>query len=255
LRGLLADSQIRESHRGGQHHKVQDPYSIRCMPQVHGAARDAMAWIRGVIQIEMNSATDNPLVFQDGAILSGGNFHGEPVAIALDLLAIATAELGAISERRVEHLLNPSLSEGLPPFLAFHSGLCSGLMIAQVTAAALVSENKILAHPASVDSIPSSANREDHVSMGMTAALKARQIVDNVRLVLAIEALCAAAGIDLRAPRLPGLGVRAAHAVVREDVPPVTGDRPISPDVEALDRRLRRGGGLVEAAVAASGPA
>ena len=195
LRALLADSEIRESHRGGQHHKVQDPYSVRCMPQVHGAARDAFAWIRGVVETEMNSATDNPLVFEDGSILSGGNFHGEPVAIALDLLAIATAELGAISERRVEHLLNPALSEGLPAFLAAHSGLCSGLMIAQVAAASLVSENKVLAHPASVDSIPSSANREDHVSMGMTAALKARQVVDNVRNVLAIEALCGAAGV------------------------------------------------------------
>lgn len=252
LRGLLADSEIRESHRGGDHHKVQDPYSIRCMPQVHGAARDALAWIRGVVEIEMNSATDNPLVFEDGSILSGGNFHGEPVAIALDLLAIATAELGAISERRVEHLLNPSLSEGLPPFLAAHSGLCSGLMIAQVSAASLVSENKVLAHPASVDSIPSSANREDHVSMGMTAALKARQVVDNVRYVLAIEALCGAAGVDLRAPRRPGRGVRAALAVVRTDVAPVTGDRVVSPDIEALEVRLRRGGGLVEAAVAAA---
>jgi histidine ammonia-lyase len=206
-----------------------------------------------VVEIEMNSATDNPLVFEDGSILSGGNFHGEPVAIALDLLAIATAELGAISERRVEHLLNPSLSEGLPPFLAAHSGLCSGLMIAQVTAAALVSENKILAHPASVDSIPSSANREDHVSMGMTAALKARQVVDNVRYVLAIEAMCAAAGVDRRAPRQPGRGVRAAMAVVRADVPPVTGDRAVSPDVEILEQRLRRGGGLVEAAMKAAG--
>ncbi len=251
LRGLLADSEIRESHRGKGHHKVQDPYSLRCMPQVHGAVRDSLAHVRRVVEIEINSATDNPLVFPDGDILSGGNFHGEPVAIALDLLAIATAELGAISERRVEHLVNPTLSEGLPPFLAAHSGLCSGMMIAQVAAASLVSENKILAHPASVDSIPSSANREDHVSMGMTAALKARTVVSHTTTVLAIEALCAAVGLDLRAPRRPGRGVAAALGAVRQVVPPLASDRPVAPDVQKVEALLADGGGLVEAALAA----
>lgn len=249
LRRLLADSEIRESHRGC--HKVQDPYSLRCMPQVHGAVRDSLDHVRRTIEIEINSATDNPLVFPEGDILSGGNFHGEPVAIVLDLLAIAVSELASISERRVEHLLNPSLSQGLPPFLASHSGLCSGLMIAQVAAASLVSENKILSHPASVDSIPSSANREDHVSMGMTAALKAVTVVDNARYVLAVEALCAAAGLDHRAPRRPGTGVRAAHSKVREHVAPLENDRPVSPDIEILARCLADGGGLVEAVLAA----
>lgn len=251
LRRLLAESEIRESHRGKGHHKVQDPYSLRCMPQVHGAVRDSLAHVRRVVEIEIDSATDNPLVFPDGDILSGGNFHGEPVAIALDLLAIATAELAAISERRVEHLVNPALSEGLPPFLASHSGLCSGMMIAQVAAASLVSENKILAHPASVDSIPSSANREDHVSMGMTAALKARTVVDHTATVLAIEALCAAVGLDHRAPRRPGRGVAAAHAAVRGRVSPLDGDRPVAPDIRNLTSLLAPGGGLVEAALAA----
>ena len=245
LRALLAGSEIRESHRDCG--KVQDPYSLRCMPQVHGAVIDSLAHVRRVLEIEINSATDNPLVFEDGSILSGGNFHGEPLAIALDLLAIAVSELASISERRVEHLLNPGLSSGLPAFLASHSGLCSGLMIAQVAAASLVSENKVYAHPASVDSIPSSANREDHVSMGMTSALKGRQVVENTRNVLAIETLCAAVGLDWRLPRLPGVGVRAAHAAVRAVVPPLDGDRAVSPDVEKVARLLHLGGGLVEA--------
>ena len=252
LRALLAGSQIRESHRGKGHHKVQDPYSLRCMPQVHGAVRDSLAHVRRVIEIEINSATDNPLVFPDGDILSGGNFHGEPVAIALDLLAIAAAELASISERRVEHLVNPALSEGLPAFLASHSGLCSGMMIAQVAAASLVSENKVLAHPASVDSIPSSANREDHVSMGMTAALKGRTVVENTRTVLGIEALCAAVGLDFRRPLMPGAGVAAAHAAVRKEVPPLDGDRVMAPDMARVSRMLVPGGGLVEAALAAT---
>lgn len=245
LQALLRESEIRESHRSSPH-RVQDPYSLRCMPQVHGAVRDALEFVHRVVVTEMNSATDNPLVFPDGAILSGGNFHGEPVALALDFLAIAAAELGSISERRMEHLLNPALSEGLTPFLASHSGLCSGYMMAQVSAASLVSENKVLAHPASVDSIPSSANREDHVSMGMTSALKARQVVDNVRWVLALEALCAAVGIDQRAPRRPGRGVQAAHRVIREAVPPLDGDRPVGPDADRIQRLLRPGGGLLE---------
>jgi len=246
LQSLLRDSEIRESHRSSAH-RVQDPYSLRCMPQVHGAVRDALAYVRRVVETEMNSATDNPLVFPDGAILSGGNFHGEPVALALDLLAMAAAELGSISERRMEHLLNPGLSEGLTPFLASHSGLCSGYMMAQVSAASLVSENKVLAHPASVDSIPSSANREDHVSMGMTAALKARQVVENVRWVLALEGLCAAAGLDQRLPRRPGKGVRIAYEAIRAAVPPLDGDRAVGPDAARLERMLRPGGGLLDA--------
>lgn len=252
LRALLRDSEIRESHRAG-HGRVQDPYSIRCMPQVHGAVRDALRFVRGVLETEVRSATDNPLVFEDGAILSGGNFHGEPVAMALDFLAIALAELAAISERRIEHLLNPSLSDGLPPFLASRSGLSSGLMIAQVAAASLVAENRVLSHPASVDSIPSSANREDHVSMGMTAALKAGTVVDNTRTVLAIEALCAAAGLDRRKPARPGVGVRAAHDLLRSRVRPLDEDRPPAPDIEEVTRMLRAGAGLVECAFAAAG--
>ncbi len=252
LRALLQDSEIRESHRHG-HAKVQDPYSLRCMPQVHGAVRDALGFVRRVLEVEVASATDNPLVFEDGAILSGGNFHGEPVAIALDLLAIAVAEVASISERRVEHLLNPALSDGLTPFLASQSGLASGLMIAQVAAASLVAENRVLCHPASVDSIPSSANREDHVSMGMTAALKARSVVANTRTVLAVEALCAAAGLDQRLPVRPGTGVRAAREAIRSRVPPLDADRPPSPDIEEVARILCPGGGLVEAALEAVG--
>ncbi|MGZ6080955.1 MAG: histidine ammonia-lyase, partial [Myxococcaceae bacterium] len=184
LRSLLRDSEIVESHADCA--KVQDPYSLRCMPQVHGAVRDGLSHARRVLSIEVNSATDNPLVFPDeDLIVSGGNFHGQPVSLALDVLAIACTQLSSISERRVEQLVNPALS-GLPPFLAKNSGLNSGFMIAQVTSAALVAESRILSHPASVDSIPSSAGREDHVSMGMTAALKARQVVDFARTCLAV---------------------------------------------------------------------
>lgn len=252
LRALLKDSEIRESHRHG-HAKVQDPYSLRCMPQVHGAVRDSLGFVRQVLEIEVASATDNPLVYEDGTILSGGNFHGEPVAIALDLLAVAVAELASISERRVEHLLNPALSDGLTPFLAVQSGLSSGLMIAQVAAASLVAENRVLCHPASVDSIPSSANREDHVSMGMTAAMKARSVVANTRMVLAIEALCAAAGLDQRLPARPGVGVQAAYEAVRSRVLPLLEDRPPAPDIEEVARTLEVRGGLIEAALEACG--
>jgi histidine ammonia-lyase len=241
LRELLADSPLNASHQGPECHKVQDPYSLRCMPQVHGAARDGMAFCRGALSREVNAATDNPLVFADsGEIVSGGNFHGQPVALALDVLAIATSHLGTISERRVEQLVNPSLS-GLPPFLARNPGLDSGYMIAQVTSAALVSENKVLCHPASVDSIPSSAGREDHVSMGMAAALKARQVVENVRTCLAIELLVAAQAIDLRRPLRPAARVARAHARLREAVPPLTGDRELHRDVEAVCRLLDEG--------------
>jgi len=243
LRALLAGSEVNAAHQGPDRHKVQDPYSLRCMPQVHGAARDGIGFCRGVLEREINAATDNPLVSAErGEIVSGGNFHGQPVALALDVLAIAASHLATISERRVEQLVNPSLS-GLPPFLAHDPGLDSGYMIAQVTSAALVSENKVLAHPASVDSIPSSAGREDHVSMGMTAALKARQVVENVRTCLAIELLVAAQAIDLRRPLRPGARVAEAHARLRAMVPHLDADRELHRDVQAVCR-LVDGGGL-----------
>ncbi len=241
LRDLLAGSEINASHQGPGCHRVQDPYSLRCMPQVHGAARDGIAFCRGVLAREVNAATDNPLVFPDlGEIVSGGNFHGQPVALALDVLAMAASHLATISERRVEQLVNPSLS-GLPPFLAPTRGLDSGFMIAQVTSAALVSENKVLCHPASVDSIPSSAGREDHVSMGMTAALKARQVVENVRTCLAVELLVAAQAIDLRAPLRPATKVSEAHRLIRTAVPVLEADRELHTDIEAVCRLVDEG--------------
>lgn len=240
LARLLVDSEIVESHRDCG--KVQDPYSLRCMPQVHGATRDTLAYVRAVLEREAASATDNPLVFvEEGEIVSGGNFHGQPVALVMDFAAIALAELANISERRIEQLVNPHLSSGLPPFLAPSSGLNSGFMIAQVTAAALVSENKILCHPASVDSIPSSAGREDHVSMGAHGALKLADVHDKVRTVLAIELLCAAQGLDLRLPTRPGPGLRAAHAHLRAQVAPMMVDRPIAPDIAAVRRIIDDG--------------
>jgi histidine ammonia-lyase len=249
LRTLLAGSEIAESHKDCG--KVQDPYSLRCMPQVHGASRDVLTYVRTVLEREAQSSTDNPLVFLDGPegdeMISGGNFHGQPVAMALDFAAIAVAELANISERRVEQLVNPHLSSGLPPFLAPDSGLNSGFMIAQVSAAALVSENKILAHPASVDSIPSSAGREDHVSMGATAALKLATIHDHVRTVLAIELLCAAQGVDLRRPLRTTRPLEAVHAVIRAKVPAMMVDRPISPDIMAV-RAMIDDGSLLAAA-------
>jgi histidine ammonia-lyase len=249
LRQLLAGSAIAESHKNCG--KVQDPYSLRCMPQVHGATRDVLAYARGVLEREANASTDNPLVFvaEDGSgeMISGGNFHGQPVAIALDAAAIAIAELANISERRVEQLVNPQLSSGLPPFLAPASGLNSGFMIAQVSAAALVSENKVLAHPASVDSIPSSAGREDHVSMGATAALKLATIHDHVRSVLAIELLCAAQGLDLRRPLTSTGPLEAVHAVIRAKVPAMMEDRPLAPDIAAV-RAMIDDGSLLAAA-------
>jgi len=204
------------------------------MPQVHGAARDGIGFCRGVLAREVNAATDNPLVFAgSGEIVSGGNFHGQAVALALDVLAIAASHLASISERRVEQLVNPMLS-GLPPFLARNPGLDSGYMIAQVTSAALASENKVLCHPASVDTIPSSAGREDHVSMGMAAALKARQVVENVRTCLAIELLVAAQAIELRRPLRPAARVAEAHRVIRQRVAPLDGDRELHYDIEAV---------------------
>ncbi|MDW8284458.1 MAG: histidine ammonia-lyase, partial [Myxococcales bacterium] len=244
LRRLLADSGIVESHRHCG--RVQDAYSLRCMPQVHGASRDALAYARQVLSREAMSATDNPLLFPTAEppgyeVLSGGNFHGQPVALALDLCAIAAAELGSISERRIEQLVNPHLSSGLPPFLVPDSGLHSGYMMAQVTAAALVSENKLLCHPASVDSIPSSAGREDHVSMGVHAAGKFARVVDNVLTVLAIELCCAAQGLDLRRPLRPGPALQEVHAVLRAEVPPLEADRPVHQDIAAVRRLCRSG--------------
>jgi histidine ammonia-lyase len=254
MRALLAESEIAESHRDCG--KVQDAYSLRCMPQVHGATRDALGWVRGVHATEINSVTDNPSVFLDDQgkadLISGGNFHGQPLALALDLAAIAVAELANISERRVEQLVNPALSTGLTPFLAAGSGLHSGFMIAQVASASLVSENKVLCHPASVDSIPSSAGKEDHVSMGSVSARKLVQVVTNVKHALAIEIMTAAAGIDQRGPLKPSRGVAAAHAVVRSKVAPMTEDRPLYKDIEAVAAMLVSGE-LVRAAEKAVG--
>ncbi|MCA9538827.1 MAG: histidine ammonia-lyase [Myxococcales bacterium] len=254
LRHLTADSEIIDSHR--QCKKVQDPYSLRCMPQVHGATRDVIAHAADVIGRELNAATDNPLVFtedDDLVLISGGNFHGQPIALAADYLGIGLAELANISERRIEQLVNPSLSSGLPPFLAGDSGLNSGFMIAQVTAASLVSENKVLAHPASVDSIPSSANREDHVSMGTLAARKARRIAEHVETVLAIELLCAAQGMHLRRPLTANRGIEAALRCLRAEVPPLDEDRVLHPDIAAA-AELIRSGRLVAAVEAEIGP-
>jgi len=237
LQRLLSGSAIRESHRL-EDVRVQDPYSVRCMPQVHGAVRDVLADVERKVEIELNAATDNPLVFaQQDESISGGNFHGEPMALAADFLAIALAELGSISERRTEKLTNDAFS-GLPPFLVANAGLNSGFMMAQVTAAALVSENKTLAHPASVDSIPTSADKEDHVSMGMWAALKLRSVVRNVRSILAIELAAAAQGVDLLRPLRSSAPLEALHADLRARVARWDEDREMAPDLAAAERFL-----------------
>jgi histidine ammonia-lyase len=239
LRDLLADSEIGDSHRSSPH-KVQDPYSLRCMPQVHGAVADALAPLDRALSVEINAATDNPLVLGDGRVVSGGNFHGEPLALALDHARLALTALASISERRTARILDVRLS-GLPAFLADEPGLESGLMLAQYAAAAAVNELKTSAHPASADTIPTSANQEDHVSMGATAALLLRDAIDLTATVLAAEALCAARGLDLRAPLRPGRGVAAAHAVVRELVPASAGDRSPAPDLATLALAVREG--------------
>lgn len=219
--------------------RVQDAYTLRCVPQVHGASLDAMNYVKQTLTVELNSVTDNPIVFpEDEEIISGGNFHGQPLALALDFLAIATAELADISERRIERLVNPQLS-GLPPFLVKQCGLNSGYMIAQYTAASLVSENKVLAHPASVDSIPSSANQEDHVSMGSISARKAGDIIENVRQVLAIELMCAAQAVDLQAPGTLGKGTQEAYNAVRQIVPSLEADRVIYTDINKISELIR----------------
>ncbi len=235
--------------------RVQDAYSLRCLPQVHGAARDAVAYGAGVIEVELNSATDNPLIFPDEAlVLSGGNFHGQPVALALDFLGVALAGLGTIVERRIERLVNPTLS-GLPAFLSPDGGLRSGLMLAQYTAAALASENKVLAHPASADSIPTSANQEDHVSMGAAAARKAAAILANIEQIVGIELLCAAQALEFRGGRAApvGGGTAAAYGVVRERIPPLTDDRVLAPDLDTAARLVREGS-LLAVVSAAVGP-
>jgi len=231
LRAVLADSAIERAHADCG--RVQDAYSLRCMPQVHGAARDTFRFVREVLAIEINASTDNPMVFAGAdELISGGNFHGQPVAVALDHLAVATCSLASISERRIERLLNPALSE-LPAFLTRDAGLNSGFMMAHVTAAALVSENKVLAHPASVDTIPTSAGKEDHVSMGVHAARKAAEIVENAIAVLGIELLAAAQALDFLAPLTAGRGVRAAHRFVRRRIPGMARDRVLAPDIAA----------------------
>ena len=243
---LLEDSAIIEAHRWCD--KVQDAYSLRCAPQVHGAARDLLDYVAYTVGAELNAATDNPLVLVDeGQLVSNGNFHGQPVAFALDALAMAVAELANISERRVERLVNPALSEGLPPFLTQDGGLNSGFMIPQYVAAALVSENKVLAHPASVDSIPTSAGQEDHVSMGNTSGLKAWQVLANSERALAIELLAGAQGVEFLAPLEPGVGVRAVRAAVRELSPRLQDDRPLAGDIERVAVAIRDGS-LVAAA-------
>jgi histidine ammonia-lyase len=266
MRHLLRDSGIQRAHHASTH-KVQDPYSLRCVPQVHGAVRDALDQLRRVLDIELNSATDNPLVFPTGGVaddeaiatgggrvISGGNFHGEPLALALDYVKLAIAELGSISERRTALLVDPRLNGGLSPFLAAAPGVESGMMIYQYTAAALASEHKVLAHPASVDSIPTSANQEDHVSMGSIAARHARTVLEGVQRILAIELIVAAQALDLRRADMggeageapaPGVGVGAAHERIRARVARLDGDREPGPDLAAA-YELVKGGALVD---------
>lgn len=245
LRHMLGGSQIRESHR--ECGRVQDAYSLRCIPQVHGAVRDTLAHCREVFEIEINSAVDNPLVFStdhqnaEGDVISGGNFHGEPLAFALDFLAIALSALAGISERRIERLVNPSLNEGLPPFLAPGAGLNSGFMLPQVTAAALVSENKVLAHPASVDSITTSGNKEDYVSMGMTAAIKLKRVVENTRNVLAIEAMAVAQALDFLAPLKTSKRGQVAQAAIRSVCPTIEKDRVMHGDIAKISDLIAAG--------------
>ena len=246
LRALLEESEIRESHRNGDP-RVQDAYCLRCMPQVHGAVRGVLTHVREVVEVESGAATDNPLVFaatEPGTaaeILSGGNFHGAPLAMAFDYAAIALTDLMSISERRIDRLVNPDINEGLPPFLSPSPGVSSGMMIAHVAAAALLNEAKVLAHPASVDSVPTSGGKEDHVSMGMTAALKLEQIVANAEKVLAIELMASAQGLDYRKPLRPARALADARESVRGVVAPLTADRELSRDIMALAAVVRNG--------------
>jgi histidine ammonia-lyase len=261
LRHLLRDSGLQRHHHASAH-KVQDPYSLRCVPQVHGAIRDALDHLRRVLDIECNAATDNPLVFPGGGVadddalatgggrvISGGNFHGEPIALALDFATLALAELGSISERRTALLVDGRLNGGLPPFLSHGSGLESGMMLYQYTAAALVSEHKVLAHPASVDSIPTSANQEDHVSMGSIGARHARQVLHGVEQILGIELIVAAQALDLRLASLagegdvpaPGAGVAEAQRRIRSRIPHLDRDREPASDLAAAAALVHEG--------------
>jgi len=245
LTEILAGSQIRESHRSRSvDPRVQDAYCLRCMPQVHGAARGVLAHVTNILETESGSATDNPLVFAaeretEAEVLSGGNFHGAPLSYAFDYAAIALTDLASISERRIDRLINPDINEGLPAFLCADAGLSSGYMIAHVTAAALLNECKVLAHPSSTDSVPTSGGKEDHVSMGMTGALKLRQIVQNMEVILAIEMMCAAQGLDYRQPLQPGPAVARAHATIRALVPHLDEDRILAPDIEVIAEAIR----------------
>lgn len=249
LIALLAGSEIRESHREHDS-RVQDAYCLRCMPQVHGAVRDVLDHVAGILEIESGSATDNPLIFQEpsskeseraSAALQGGNFHGAPLAYAFDYAAIALTDLAGITERRIDRLLNPDINEGLPPFLSAKAGLESGFMIAQIASAALINECQVLSHPASTGTIPTSGGKEDHVSMGMTGALKLRQIVWNVERVVAIELMCAAQGLECRLPLKPGIEVGQAYEAVRRVVAPLDQDRVLAGDIEKLAEAVRGG--------------
>jgi len=240
LRQLLAGSEIRESHRHGDP-RVQDAYALRCMPQVHGPALDALRFAEGMVSRELNAATDNPLVLENGEMLSGGNFHGQAVALALDVMAIALTNLATIAERRIDRLVHPDFNQGLPPFLASDAGVNSGFMMAQVTAAALASECKLLSHPASVDTIPTDGNKEDVVPMAMGAAWKLRRIVGNVQNILAIELMCAAQAIDYRAPLRPGVRLVDAHSSIRALVQPLGRDRVLGDDIARLAAAIAMG--------------
>ena len=257
LRRLLDGSGLLASHRHDLEHAVQDSYSLRCAPQVHGAVRDVLTHVTSVLSVELGSVVDNPVIVptpdgSDYEVMSTGNFHGEPLAFSGDMLAIAISELASISERRTDRMLDPAFSRGLPPFLAPNAGTNSGYMLAQYTAASLVSENKVLAHPSSVDTIPTSGNQEDHVSMGWTSMRKLRDTVRNVRSVLAVELVCAAQAIDLRADvAAPSPAVAAAHAVLREQVPAMNVDREVAPQIHAVDELLPA---LVAAAESVAGP-
>jgi histidine ammonia-lyase len=241
LRELLSDSEIRASHIENDP-RVQDAYSLRCMPQVHGAVRAALRHAGDIVETETGSATDNPLVFSEtGEVSSGGNFHGAPLALCFDYAAIALTDLMSISERRIDRLVNPDANEGLPPFLTEQPGMSSGFMMMQVTAVALLNEAKVLAHPSSIDNVPTDGGKEDHVSMGMTGATKLRSIVDLAEAVTAIELIAAAQGLDYRAPLRPGRGVARAHEIVRGQVAKLTADRPLAPDIEKMIQTIRRG--------------
>jgi histidine ammonia-lyase len=240
LRSLMEGSEIRQSHLDNDP-RVQDAYSLRCMPQVHGAVRDALKHARGIVEIETGSATDNPLVFADGDVLSGGNFHGAPLALAFDYAAIALTDLISITERRIDRVVNPDANEDLPPFLTRQPGMSSGFMMLQVTAVALLSEAKVLAHPASVDNVPTDGGKEDHVSMGMTAATKLRALVGLAESVTAIELIVAAEALEHRRPLSPGRGVKAAYDIVRSHVAPLSADRSMSAEIEALSAAIRAG--------------